>query len=451
LLAADQAYQAIDGRHLKQHVNDLAAISRRYRDLGHQFWGRIIGTQADADTAQWMGDKLRAAGVLDVRTQPFELPPQWLPGGWAVTASGGAKTLMLESAQPAYQSVGTPERGLDLEAVYVGTGTEADFIGRDIRRKAAIVFSSPLPGSWSHSAMVYDSIRRAEQHGAAAVFTIIALPGNIKQQFYPTGTKVPTFSLGLQDGESLRELIEKSIGGSPVRMNVQLDVKMVPQLQTSNVWGVLPGMTDEQIVIVAHRDGWFEGGTDNASGLATAVGLAEYFAKVPKERRRRTIVVIGTPGHHNSAITGVQWLADHKDTALKKTALIINCEHTAATQNYLLGPNVRPANTATAMWWYVGGGSRLAAIAVNAYDTFGVATFAQPETAAAGEIGPIYKLAPSVQLIQSDMFFHSDAETPDTVPSAGLEATTRAYAKIIDEVNKLELKDLLAVAAGSGQ
>src|SRR5262249_33732426 len=146
----------------------------------------------------------------------------------------------------------------------------------------------------------------------------------------------------------------------------------------------------------------------------------------PREQRRRAIVVIGTPGHHNGAITGVQWLADHQDSALKNTVLIINCEHTAATQNYLLRPKIRPANIATAMWWYVGGGPRLAAIAVKAYDTFGVATFAQPETSAAGEIGPIYKLAPSIQLIQSDMFFHSDAETPETVPPAGLEATTRA-------------------------
>jgi hypothetical protein len=39
-------------------------------------------------------------------------------------------------------------------------------------------------------------------------------------------------------------------------------------------------------------------------------------------------------------------------------------------------------------------------------------------------------------------YFHTDQETPDTVPWTGLEATTRAYAKIIDEVNKLALSDL---------
>ena len=40
------------------------------------------------------------------------------------------------------------------------------------------------------------------------------------------------------------------------------------------------------------------------------------------------------------------------------------------------------------------------------------------------------------------MFFHSDAETPATVPAPGLAATTRAYAKVVDEVNRMELKEL---------
>src|SRR5579863_1526468 len=45
---SDRAYTSIDGNHLKQYVEDQTAISRKYRDAGHQFWGRIIGTDADA-------------------------------------------------------------------------------------------------------------------------------------------------------------------------------------------------------------------------------------------------------------------------------------------------------------------------------------------------------------------------------------------------------------------
>ena len=46
-ISAADSYSSIDGKHLKQYVEDLAAMSRRYRDNGHpQFWGRIIGTHS---------------------------------------------------------------------------------------------------------------------------------------------------------------------------------------------------------------------------------------------------------------------------------------------------------------------------------------------------------------------------------------------------------------------
>src|SRR5215510_2062544 len=127
LAPSEQAYAAIDGARLLQYVNDLTAISRRYRDNGHpQFWGRIIGTEADAENAQWMLDKFRQIGLTDVRTQSFDLPPQWMPKSWSVTAAGGGKTLDVTTAQPTYQAVATPAGGLDLEAVYVGLGSDAD-------------------------------------------------------------------------------------------------------------------------------------------------------------------------------------------------------------------------------------------------------------------------------------------------------------------------------------
>ena len=54
LAPSEQQYASIDGQHLKQYVEEQCAISRRYRDAGHQFWGRITGTEADAENAQWM-------------------------------------------------------------------------------------------------------------------------------------------------------------------------------------------------------------------------------------------------------------------------------------------------------------------------------------------------------------------------------------------------------------
>lgn len=447
LPASDRAYGAIDGKHLHDYVEDLAAISRKYRDSGHpQFWGRIIGTSADAETAQWMVDKFNKLGLADVHIQPFDLPPQWMPQSWEITATGGDQPLHLETAQPAYQTIATPPEGLDLEAAYVGTGSEADYIGKDVRGKALFIFSMALPGSWRHTATAEDALRRAESKGAAAIFSVIALPGNVRTQLYPTRTSVPTFSMGMKDGYAMRDLIGTGGASHPPHVKVRLNVNMTPNLKSGTVWGTLPGTTDETIYIIAHRDGWFESGTDNASGVATMMGLAEYFAKIPKDKRRRSIVFLGHTGHHNGGNMSGTWLLGHRDVAFEKTALLINCEHTATLQTYLLGEAIREANTSTGMLWYAGGPRRpqLQDIAVKAFREFGVATYATPELAApGGEMSGLWPYVPGVQASDYNMYFHSDHEGPDKVPWTGLESITRAYAKIIDGVNALNLSDLV--------
>jgi hypothetical protein len=53
-----------------------------------------------------------------------------------------------------------------------------------------------------------------------------------------------------------------------------------------------------------------------------------------------------------------------------------------------------------------------------------------------------------VQMIESPASYHTNM--PEIVPAAGLEAVARSYAKIIDDVNKVDRSDLLEIAPGSG-
>jgi hypothetical protein len=128
LPAGSQAYGDIDGRHLHTYVVEQAAISRRYRDQGHpQFWGRITGTSGDAESADWLAAHFRRISLSEIRIQPIDLPPQWMPQSWTVMATSGATTLQLDrSAQPAYGTPGTTGDGLDVDAVWVGTYAEPE-------------------------------------------------------------------------------------------------------------------------------------------------------------------------------------------------------------------------------------------------------------------------------------------------------------------------------------
>ena len=447
IAAEDRAYAAIDGHRLHDYVKEITAISRRYRDAGHQYWGRIQGTAADREGAEWVAERFREIG-LDVRTQPFDLPPQWMPRSWDVTAKSDGRSVTLTSAQPGSRTTGTEGETLSLDVVYVGLGHASDFEGRDVQGKAVLIYSIPEPGVWSNSARGINAVGRAKEAGAAVALVVIRLPGNIATQFTvndraaPPEERIPAFTLGFEDGEVLREMIETAPAGQPAQVGVRLDIDTVEGLQSYNVWGTLPGATEEKIMVIAHRDGYFESAGDNASGMATMIGLAEYFASIPREERRRTIEFVGTTGHHGTAM-GVQWMADNADTVLDGTALIINAEHTALTAQHQFAGRIRASNTMNALHWSFNGSRRLIDLAIDAFDSFGVPTYTGTDGVAMAEISRIRSLAPSFGVIDVDTYYHSDHETAETVPWTGLASTTRAMAKIIDGVNRMEIEELL--------
>jgi hypothetical protein len=440
----------IDGSHLKAYVDDYAAISRHYRDQNHQFWGRIIGTEGDSASRKWVLEKFRAAGLRNIREQEFDLPPQWLPQSWSVSLKAQADAVELASAQPTSLTPATPAGGVDLEAAYVGLGSDAEFAGRDVRGKAVFVYSVPLPSMLRHTADMEGALKRAEQHGAAAIFIVLALPGNVRTQMYPQRTAVPTFSIGLADGMKVKDAVGRATAGPAPRISIKLDTRLVPNLKTATVWAELPGDTDENVVLVAHRDGWFEGGADNASGIATMLGLAEYLATLSPAQRHRKIVFAATAGHHNIQFRGdtyvggesTAWIAAHKEL-FDKTSLIINCEHTAVTHNELSGDGLKATTLTNPLFWYVGGSSRLLEIATRAFDRFKVPRYVEGDKAPPGEIGRFYQYAPSIQLIDIGMLNHSDHETAAMIPAEGLAATTKAYAEIIIESARVALRDLM--------
>jgi len=449
LPAGAERYRTIDGKRMHKDVVEQTQISRRYRDAGHpQFWGRITGTSSDAESAQWLAAKFTAAGLADVKIQPLDLEPQWMPQTWDAVITGGGKTVRIESAQPFYGANALPTGGVDVDAVYAGLGSEADFVGKNVAGKAVFVFNQT--GLRDEGA-----VRRADAKGAAVIFEVDMLPGNMRYQAYPSGTNVPAFTVGSEDGYAARDLIAAMPAGQPARVKAHFEMQRVPNLKSALVWGTLPGASDETIYLVAHRDGWFDAAGDNASGVSSIVSLAEYYAKVPRAERERTIVFVGLDGHHNSgpgAGVGRRWMWDNRTTLFPKTALMINAEHPSTIQT-TVRPRYYQTNDNAIVWsntympqqWYAGGPSRrkLETIAVNAFREFGASMYLDPNPRPpAGDLGAFFRGVPGVATSEFYHYFHTDHETPDAVPWTGLEATTRAYAKIIDEVNKLALSDL---------
>jgi len=435
LRADDQKYADIDGDRLKSFLMEVDAISLADRDRGNVFWGRNIGTLGHEETQDWVERYFRANGLEDVHRQSFDVGPQWKPESWTISFGAGGRTFELESARPPQGAESTPAGGLDYELVWLGMGSQADYIGRDVRGKAVLILDIPRPGTLRHSIRTEGSVARAFEQGAAAVGIVYGISDNFAVWQRTSGR--PGFNLGYQDGLMLRDLLGE---GERVTVNLQMRSEVVSGLQASSVWGTLPGMSDEEILIIAHMDGYFQAASDNASGLAAMMGLLEHFAKIPRSERPRTIRFLGSVGHHSGP--GTSWLHDNLETALANTVLAINLEHVALVRTKYWGPTLRKTNAVSPMRWWVWGSDRLLDTVLDSFNRFNVAVTGDMEGGASGEMGRMARDVPTIQVITSPEIKHTEQDTPDWVPAVGLEQITRAYARIIDGVNELDREDL---------
>lgn len=446
---SERRYERIDGYRIKGHVEEIVAIARRSRDTG-QHWGVIAGLPTHDRVREWIGTQFRRIGLQNVRDHIYQLDPQWMPTGWEVTVTGGGRTVRLESAHLPYEGVGTPAAGLDLESVWLGLGAESDFIGREVRGKAAFVIAMPRPTARGHSG--HEGARRAVERGAAAIVWVFGMQGNPSVQPMGQSYEIPAFMVGLHDGE----LVEQMIGqGLNPRIRLRADVQHVPGLSSGDVYGVLPGTTNENIFVVAHFDAFFEGALDNASGVSGMVALAEYFAEVPQSQRRRNIIFAGLCCHHevfglDQAPTSSRWMVEEMRDELDRAALVLNMEHLSQTQTYIASPSQRGyalpdglvySNTVSARRWFASGTEQFRDMVKQTWRDFGVAIYAAPETNPGGELGAFPPVAPSLHIIDHT-FYHTSMDTPALVPAAGLQNTVQAFAKIIDMVDDMDMEDI---------
>lgn len=453
----DKSFDTIDSKKMHSYVEELAAISERYRDAGNQLWGRIDGTSSMTEAQNWIKAKFDA--IPGLTTQVVTIPdPKDLPKSWDVSVSANGKTIKLESAFTPIdftESVPSMKGDEELDAVWVSLGQASDFLGRDVRGKAVFIYSIAPVGNLVQSADYFNAVGRAERAGAAALIIDIAIPGNGQYVSHISGgrvpgLKIPIFTIGDKDGATVQELYAANQGNG-LKAHLRWEVESHPNATEDIVVAKLPGMTDEKIISLAHMDGYFDASIDDGGGTATLIGTAEYFARMPKEQRRRTMYFISVADHHGKDRSG-QWLHDNMKSMFAKTVLINNMEHTSVRlsawdQQPLAGggykPVIVPTNGLNATWWGVYGSDKLAHIVAHDFATFGVVSDIEMG-GMAGQISKVEWDAPTMYVDNKNVYFHADEDTPDKVPAASLRNYVQACAKLYNDINKLDLMDLEA-------
>jgi len=430
------AYADVSGARMKEWVHRISAVSLRSKHDGNMYWGRLPGTEDDREIMGMMRAEFERLGFTTERSE-YTIPSDWTPSFWEASYTVGEMLTKFESAFPVGKTAATPAEGITAEAVWVGIGAEPDFLGRDVKGKAVVIYSTFVPGGRSHSASsrarTFDANKRASELGAAMIINVMGVPGN--GQFNPLGAPpakygVPLMTVSQDEGFALRDLLGS---GQKVEVSLRLDIEIRKNVKTANVFARLPGVSKEEIVIAAHTDGFFEGAMDNGSGLASALEMARFYAAVPREKRPRTLVFLLFPDHHHGEVGMKAW---EKTFNWDNVALALTLEHNSQTQLYWYNDDLMTSNAIGAFRWNALGSDRFVGIVKTTLSDFGVSIYT--------EMNPKPKLtrqAPGFHIIDH-VIYHTTLDIPELVPAEGMQRSTRAFLSIIDQANSLSLEEL---------
>jgi hypothetical protein len=456
--AAAAQHPHFQGAAIKNDVETIVGFSkasRESREFGSgQLWGRVSGFPSSAKTVDWGVAQLRSAGISDTKNQTFQQEPRarfWIPLSWEVRLLGdaafgaGSADVILESAMPVTASDiagGTVTASL----VYVGTASPAVLNHIDVKGKIAVQLIVPQGHMVFERAAVRSRTQDLYKRGALAVLNLVRLPGNERSTDYGN-CGGPCFNLGGRDGHFLETILDRAAqAGVQEKLRAKLTLKTETRtgLQAQNGVAVIPGKSDETIVIDAHADAWFDGAGDNADGLAVMLAVARHFAK-PEHRPERTLVFIVSAGHHSPGLNGPRNFVSANPELAKRAVLVLNVEHVAqrnfsparsvASDGYRHA--VADSGEAPIVFGVTNGAPFLDGLAQQGVQRFGVNFVSEKSTMQSGETGGFTDVkAPKITVMQAPPLYHTTGEGLDVISTPGLERMARFLAFLIDEVAK---------------
>ena len=305
---------------------------------------RRPGTPEGLQAQTYVKEKLESFGLDEVEILPSETY-LWEYRDWSLkvggeeipshyisnTLNGGIKSLKVGEAPAAFHA------DIDSDIVYVGKGAESDFKGIDVKGKivmAEVEFSKvPISLAKAAALMFYDPDRevgfadcvvdpysantfpynyfRAMAGGAAGFVGILTdyinsnRFNNEDYTYLGSDMAMPGLWVTKADGERIKAKLRTAGGaagasrasagisagaslGADARASMKMSVD-VSRVRAGAVIGKLYGKSDEILMVQSHYDSSTPGGTEDASGTAVVLAMAEFFGKMNREELDRTI------------------------------------------------------------------------------------------------------------------------------------------------------------------
>jgi carboxypeptidase Q len=319
-------------------------LESNLRHLTDDIGGRVTGSPEMTKAVEWGVTAFRTAGV-DVHTETYSLPHAWSEGATRLEVLGPLSfpiSLVSLGLSPA-----TPPEGIEAPLVFIGDGSEADFVRAGASIKGAILLvHTEVSYTWADLFREYDVpppiIERAVKAGAAAILWTGERERKLlyRHTNSPDGRleAVPQAILAREDGLRL----ERTAVANPAKVRLRLTMpnNISGPGEQENVVGEIRGYEkpDEVVVLGAHLDSWElgTGALDNGCNAALVIEAARAI-KASGLLPRRTIRFILFSGEEEGLLGSWAYVRAHRAEMDRYRGVVIFDSGVGRVTGYSLG------------------------------------------------------------------------------------------------------------------
>lgn len=298
------------------------------KQLTDSFGGRISGSAAYQYAAEWAANQFRAAGIKNVKLEPFTLANGWeriLARAKMITPLNRPLHILSYGWSPS-----TPAGGVKGEVIYLRHILSQDEIKKQadkINGRVVLISGESFYRDEQFLDSKYIASKRLlKELGALAMLVRGSAENNITSSWDDMwGGKIeplPIAEIGMEDGILIQRLLEKC----PVSIELQCENKITGPVEVNNVVAEILGSEkpDEWILIGAHLDSWDQGtgAQDDACGCAMVLEAARSIARLAAAPRRSIRFVLW--GGEEQGIVGSSAYFRSHASEIKNCVLAIN-------------------------------------------------------------------------------------------------------------------------------
>lgn len=267
---------------------------------------RAAGSPACTKAANYLYNKFKEIGLKNVTLDSY-LVNGWIFGGASLEYTDDkCKPQKITLGGYATNFKANHEKYM---LVFGGKGTlqELEALG-DITGKLVLI--SPLNTSTDY--YVCFPAYQAYLKNAAGIIVAAVHEEEIEEALISNDVSTPCYckTLAISPGaaKQLQALLDASRSKElPVILNADSTVN--PYERSYNVWGEIPGKSDEVLYLIAHYDGYYHSCFDDASGVSEILGIAKALIDSGYQNNRTIRVIAHGAEEWGNGYNGFDWAA----------------------------------------------------------------------------------------------------------------------------------------------